>query len=140
MKNSLYYFARQYLKFFVARRNKEFNGYYSIRQVLYYCSACRIHADHALFYINYHSISENFSNISHSKCCVCDGSVSHITPITGCRRCFLNYLDGERERGFARETHFSISTWMTPVPLLATILSTNYCPTYPTSMKQNVEK
>lgn len=82
--------------------HEEFDGYYSLEKGLYYCPICKIHADHELVHINYHSISENFPHISPSKCCLCNRKVSLITPIIDCRPCFLNYLEEERKREFAR--------------------------------------
>jgi len=76
--------------------HEEFNGYISSRYNLYYCVSCKAQADHELYYINYHSISESFPDITVSKCCICARNVSSVTPIIDCRSCFLHYLEGER--------------------------------------------
>jgi len=77
--------------------HEEFNGHISSRYNLYYCDLCKSQADHKLYYINYHSISESFSDITVSKCTICGCNVSSVTPIIDCR-CFLHYLEGERRR------------------------------------------
>jgi len=77
---------------------EEFDGDSTSRYNLDYYDSGKLQADHKLYYINYHSISESFPDITVSKCTVCGYNVSIITPIIDCRRCFLHYLEGERKR------------------------------------------
>lgn len=64
----------------------------------YYCPPCAMRIDPKATQLKYHSVSEDFPDISESKCCICGYKVSIITPIVDCRQCFLLYLEGERER------------------------------------------
>lgn len=74
------------------------DGYLSETPNEYYCSPCAMLIDYKANQLKYHTVSENFPNITESKCRICGSKVSIITPLVDCRWCFLRYLDGERER------------------------------------------
>lgn len=71
---------------------------YLIKPNEYYCPPCALRFDYKATHLKYHSVFENFPDVTESKCCFCQSKVSIITPLVDCRQCFLLYLTGERER------------------------------------------
>jgi len=83
--------------------HEEWNGYLCQKENLYFCRTCKDRdiCTHRLVHIKYHSISQfcPLNEFREFEYCICTTKVCRITPITTCtERCFLNYIQEERER------------------------------------------